>query len=170
MLYVGRLEPQKNLTVLLTALTRVKKRLKIVFVGQGSQRQKLLDLASKLNLNLVIKSPVIHSQLPKIYQSADLFVLPSLIEGSPKVLLEAMATGLPIVAANVSGIKEILTRRTGILVPPTITGLTQGLTQVLTQPNLARRLSQAARRQVTKHYNQDTIIASEIKFLQSCAH
>jgi len=169
-LYVGRLEPQKNLTTLLTALVEVKRKLKVIFIGQGSQRQKLFNLASKLNLNLLIKPPVIHSQLPKIYRSADIFVLPSLIEGSPKVLLEAMACGLPIVATAVPGIKEILTRRTGILVSPTITGLTQGLTQVLTQPNLARRLSQAARRQVTKHYNQDTIIASEIKFLQSCAH
>lgn len=164
LLYVGRLEPQKNLTVLLTALVRVKKKLKIVFVGQGSQRQKLLDQARRLQLNLSIKPPVPHSQLLAIYQSADIFVLPSLIEGSPKVLLEAMACGLPIVTTDVSDIKA------GIVVKPTVAGLAAGINRVLSYPQLAHRLGASARREVTRHYNQDTIIKSEIKFLQSCAH
>lgn len=170
-LYVGRLEPQKNLPVLLHALAQAKKRLRIIFVGQGSQKPNLLRQAKQLNLDLTLKAPVSHSQLPAIYRSADIFVLPSLIEGSPKVLLEAMASGLPIVATAVSGITEIIkSPATGILVEPTVTGLTSGINYVLSHPQSARRLGQAARRQAVKQYNQEQIITSEIKFLNSCAH
>ena len=170
-LYVGRLEPQKNLIVLLTALAQVKTKLKIVIVGQGSQSQKLLHLAKQLKLNLVIKSPIAHSQLPKVYRSADLFVLPSLIEGSPKVLLEAMASNLPIVATNVPGSREIIKpNTTGILVEPTVADLGAGINQIFDQPSFARRLGQAAHRQAIKQYNQKKLMASEITFLQSCAH
>lgn len=162
-LFIGRLEPQKNLTVLLTALNRIKRKVKVIFVGQGSQRQKLLDQAKKLQLNLIIHDQITHSQLPKTYQSADIFVLPSLIEGSPKVLLEAMACGLPIVATDVTDVKA------GIIVEPTVTGLTVGINRLLSDPQLAHRLGDSARREAVRHYNQDTIIKSEIKFLQSCA-
>ena len=170
-LFIGRLEPQKNLVILLTALSGVKRKSKIIFVGQGSQRQKLLDQARRLKLNLVIKTPVAHSRLPAIYQTADTFALPSLIEGSPKVLLEAMACGLPIVASRVTGIKEIIKSEiNGILVKPTVAGLASGINYVLSRPQSARRLGQAARQQAVKQYNQEKIIASEIKFLQSCIH
>jgi glycosyltransferase involved in cell wall biosynthesis len=161
-LYVGRLEPQKNLVSLLTAISKLKRKVKIIFVGQGSQRQKLLDQARRLKLNLVIKTPVAHSRLPAIYQAADIFVLPSLIEGSPKVLLEAMACGLPIVATRVTDIKA------GILVASTVTGLASGINRILSDPWLARRLGVAARRKAVKHYNQDNIIATEINYLKTC--
>lgn len=162
-LFVGRLEPQKNLPILLRAIAQIKIKVKLVFVGQGSQKQALETQAKKLKLNFTIKPPVPHSRLPAIYQSADIFVLPSLIEGSPKVLLEAMACGLPIVATDVTDVKA------GIIVEPTVTGLTVGINRLLSDPQLAHRLGASARREVVRHYNQDTIIKSEIKFLQSCA-
>ncbi len=169
-LYVGRLEPQKNLTTLLLAISQLPRPLKLVLVGQGSQKQKLIRQAKNLSLNLIIKDQINHREIPRIYQSADIFVLPSLIEGSPKVLLEAMACGLPIVASNVIGIKEIIKSQvTGVLVEPTVTGLSSGINYVLSHPLSAQRIGASARREATKHYSQDTIIKSEIEFLKICS-
>lgn len=168
-LYVGRLEPQKNLSCLLRAVALINKPLKVILIGQGNQKQILLSQAGQLGLDLTIKSPISHHNLPAIYQSADIFVLPSLIEGSPKVLLEAMATGLTIVGSNVSGIKEILSHNhTGLLIKPTPIHLSQAITKLLNDPQLAYQLGQAARKIAVNRYNQKVIIKQEINFFKSC--
>src|SRR3989344_593403 len=167
-LFIGRLEPQKNLAILLTALAQAKRKLKIIFVGQGSQKQILISQAKTLKLNLTIRDNLTHSQLPKLYQSTDVFVLPSLIEGSPKVLLEAMACGLPVVATAVPGITEIIKSKvTGVLVKPTVAGLTSGINYVISHPQQARRLGIFARRRIQAEFGITQVMNQEIAILKS---
>jgi glycosyltransferase involved in cell wall biosynthesis len=110
-------------TLIESANLAVKKNSKIVFlaVGKGPDfnnvqvRIKQLGIESNFKLTGFVKD----EDLPLYYNTADLFVLPSKSgEGLPLVALEAMACGLPVVATNVGGIREIMNNKYGKLVPP----------------------------------------------------
>jgi glycosyltransferase involved in cell wall biosynthesis len=107
---VGRLDEQKGIAWLLESLREVVKlhpNCELLLVGDGPDRRKLTELAEKLGL------PRIHflgfrSDVPQILAASDLLVLPSRWEGMPNVVLEAMASGLAIVATDVEGVREAL--------------------------------------------------------------
>jgi glycosyltransferase involved in cell wall biosynthesis len=105
-LFVGRFQEQKNLEFLLRQLARLSEgSFELHFVGGGPDEKRLRDLAGKLG---IAKSITRHgwlprSALPHVYQSTDCLVNPSLYEGMPNVVLEAMACGLPVIASKVSG-------------------------------------------------------------------
>ncbi|MBU1085708.1 glycosyltransferase, partial [Patescibacteria group bacterium] len=129
---------------------------------------KLKSLASKLRVNLNHQLSLPHDQLPKLYQSADIFALPSHHEGSPKVLLEAMSCGLPCVVADKPHSRFIIkNNHNGLLVNNTPQGLLQGLNQLITQPKLAKKLGYRARQTITKSFNNKKIIQKELKLLLS---
>jgi len=107
-LFVGRLTRQKNLFSLLGAL-RMVDRVRLIIVGEGPLEKGLMEYSREFGLNVEFQKYVPHDELREYYSSADAFVLPSLIEGHPKVLLEAMACGLPVVGADVDGIHEVIT-------------------------------------------------------------
>jgi len=93
----------------------------LIIIGYGTERKKLESLASSLGLSerVFFLGQVSHSGVWKLLQQSTIFVLPSLSEGCPRAILEAMACGLPIVATKVGGIPEIITDGVnGILVPP----------------------------------------------------
>ena len=167
-LYVGRLEPQKNLLNLLTALSHLKKSVKIVLVGQGSQQQQLLRTAKKLGVNLIIKSAIKHQNLPKVYRSADIFILPSLVEGSPKALLEAMASGLPCIASDISEHQEIINSgKTGLLVEPEALNLSRSIKILLSSFHQRTRLGRASHRHIQAKFDITPIMDREIAILKS---
>ena len=105
-LFVGRFREQKNLEFLLRELARLPiGSYELHLVGDGQQGKRFRDLAERLG---IAKSIVWHgwlprSALPGMYQSADCLVNPSFYEGMPNVVLEAMASGLPVIASKVPG-------------------------------------------------------------------
>lgn len=123
LLFVGNLVPVKAVDVLLTACSRLVKaypQLQCHLIGDGRLRKKLQHQAAALSLEnqLQFHGVVEHSQLPTWYRAADLVVLPSLAEGVPNVLLEAIACGRPYVASRTGGIPEISAHPGCILVTP----------------------------------------------------
>jgi glycosyltransferase involved in cell wall biosynthesis len=111
------------------------------------------------------------TKLPAVYAGADVFVLASLTEGHPKVLLEAMACGLPVVASNRGGIPSIVTDgETGLLFDPTQPKqLADCLRRVLRDPGLSRRLGRAARAVVVDRYDLGPLVEREITLLHDVA-
>ena len=105
-LSVGRLEYQKNFKGLIKNLSNSKIHLDIV--GDGSQKDELKDLASSCNTNLNLIGRLTHEELNKLYSKYRVFILPSFFEGNPKVVLEAMANGVLILAKNNKNISEII--------------------------------------------------------------
>ncbi|MBA2860464.1 glycosyltransferase [Methanococcus maripaludis] len=110
---VGNLAEIKGHKYLISALSEVTKTKKDVYcyiVGGGALKNKLQKQIDTLNLNnnvkLVGAKP--HEEIPIWMNAADLFVLPSLNEGNPTVLVEALSTGLPFIGTNVGGISEII--------------------------------------------------------------
>lgn len=122
LLYVGRLSPEKGLPDLLQVLAILRKDdVCLHIVGAGEQKQQLKEMASTMGID---QSVVFHGFVPqgpelrKLYRNSDLFILPSHQDQQPKVLMEAMGQGVPVIATRVGGIPSIVQDgQNGRLVP-----------------------------------------------------
>jgi glycosyltransferase involved in cell wall biosynthesis len=172
-IFVGRLEAQKNLARLIEAMRRVQEQhpARLVLVGEGTLRPMLQAQARDLGVAVEFAGIVEHSALPALLCVADVFVLPSLIEGHPKTLLEAMACGLPCVASDCEGNREVIEDgQTGLLALPDDAGvLAAQITRVLEDEGLARALGVRARETVVRQYDLNSLLAREVALLQSIA-
>jgi glycosyltransferase involved in cell wall biosynthesis len=153
LLFVGRLEPYKGIETLLEAAGQLRGRtsrnLALDLVGDGSLRDHLPEVARRLGLQDMVRfcglAPP--DRMPDVYRQADVFVLPSIVEGMPNVILEAMASGLPVVATRIPGSDELVEPgRTGFLVPPgDAQALAEAVSRLAEQPDLRRVMSTDAR-------------------------
>lgn len=169
---IGRLEIQKNYANLLKAITQsdYKDSITLTLVGQGSLKNQLVNLAQKLSVKLKIIDSVPHKNLPKFYQQADIFVLPSLIEGQPKVLLEAMSCGLPVIASQVSGNLEVIKDgQTGLLCQTDSFDISKKLDFLIENNKLREKIGKAARNFVLKDHNLEKLVQKEIAVLKKLA-
>lgn len=123
-LYVGQLIPRKGLKYLIEAIPKIISKHKdtlFVFAGTGPQRKELESICQQKGIqnNILFTGGLDVTQLIKWYSIADLFVLPSLSEGRPTVIYEAMACEIPIIATDVGGVSEqIKNEYNGIVIPP----------------------------------------------------
>lgn len=165
-LYVGRLRTRKAVAVLLMAFKTVKEKLpsaRLVIVGDGEQLGMLARLREHLGLDgehaVVFAGKVDRQRLAVYYQAADVYCLPSLYEGFPLAILEAMAAGLPVVATRVSGNPEaVVDEETGLLVDPERAGdLADALLSLLEDLPRAREMGERARRRLLEHFTIDRI-------------
>ncbi|MDD5766834.1 MAG: glycosyltransferase [Candidatus Marinimicrobia bacterium] len=118
LLFIGTLSRYKGIDLLLSAFQALDNpEIRLIFIGQGGERQLIEDFITEHSLQdrVLLAGAVPHSQLQFYYAASDVVVLPSLAEGVPNVILEALAMGKPVVASNVGGIPEIII--------PEITGL-----------------------------------------------
>ena len=119
---VARLEPQKGVAYLIRAITLLSanpKKIRLVVVGDGALRDELAVLAANLGISDFVIFTGYRSDARDIMSLFDVFVLPSLWEGLPYTILEAMALKKPVVATNVFGNREtVLDGETGYLIPP----------------------------------------------------
>jgi glycosyltransferase involved in cell wall biosynthesis len=123
LLYVGNLKASKGCLDLLDALPALlakQPQARLIYVGTGPCKAALLERAAKLGCaaHVDLAGSVPHAQLGDWFRAADLLCLPSHNEGVPNVVLEAMASGTPVVASTVGGIPEVVPDFAGILVPP----------------------------------------------------
>lgn len=154
LLFIGRLIPRKGFQRVVEALPKVRERTKVPFevevVGTGAAREALDEVAEKLGVSELISyvGTVPYDQLEKSYQYADVFVLTSLSEGMPSVILEAMGCGLPIVASDVGGNNELVEEGVnGYLIDgDDIDGLADKLAGLINDASLRARMGQVSRR------------------------
>jgi glycosyltransferase involved in cell wall biosynthesis len=171
--YVGRLSAEKNLGTLLDAAGKLAGRfeLRVTFIGQGACRGELLARARQLGVRVEFLPVVDNAELPRFLTEADAFVLPSFTEGHPKVLLEAMACGVPCVASGVDGNRAIVEDGvTGLLFEPRDAGgLAERLERVLQRDDFTRRMGERARAAIVERYDLAALVAHEIELLRSVA-
>lgn len=147
-IFIGRLLPIKGLEYLLRAMEIIhhqNNNILLILVGDGTQRKFLEGMIKELLLEKVVifKGTIQNTEVPHQLSQADVFVLPSLSEGFPNVILEAMAAGLPIVATNVGGLAEIIKdKENGYLVEPkNPEQLAQKLLLILENPEIQKNMS-----------------------------
>lgn len=160
---VGRLVDPKGHGHLLDALAKVRSQIagvKALLVGDGTLRTEMERRAEALGLSDTVIFTGIRRDVPEVLALLDVFVLPSLWEGLPIALLEAMAAGLPVVATRVGGVPEVVVEgETGLLVPPRDPeALAQAILTLLRDPDLRQAMGQAGRERVREHFSVDQMV------------
>lgn len=172
-LFIGRLIPRKGFQRVLQALPRLRqltaKPFEVEVVGTGAAQSELDKLAEELGVSDLIHyiGAVSYDRLEKSYQYADIFVLTSLSEGMPSVILEAMACGLPIIASDVGGNNEIVHEGVnGFLIAGNdVDTIASRLAQLINDQVLRRQLGVAGR-QFALDYDWSTIMDRYEKLYQ----
>jgi len=164
-IFVGRLHPVKGLDTLLYAWQKISQSIgtnkaRLLILGEGPQEPFPRQLVSQLGLEATILFLGRKGNVAKYLQSADTLALPSLSEGLPNALLEAMACGLPVVATDVGGNSEVISDlKNGILVKPKDSGqLAEALIKVLNDGGLAQHLGRQARKAVEERYSLKSVV------------
>ena len=164
---VGRIQAVKDHETLVRAFAALAgqshengRRLRLVVVGEGPLLQDLRRLVESLGLSRLAWLPGAVTNIPEVLRALDVFVLPSLNEGISNTILEAMATGLPVVATAVGGNPELLEEgMTGrLFAPRDVEGLTQLLAEYVAAPSLVRQHACSARRHAVERFGLDAMV------------
>jgi len=160
--FVGRLVPAKGIEYLIEAASYLKKQyqnLKLIIVGDGYLADSLRQKALELGMNNIVIFTGERRDIPDILSCISIFVMPSLAEGLPNSLLEAMAMGKPVVATEVGGTAEIVKHDVnGLLVPPgNSKSLAEAITLLLENTSLSANIGQTARDFISQNYGIETI-------------
>jgi glycosyltransferase involved in cell wall biosynthesis len=160
-LFVGNLIPRKGLHYLIEAAKHVTEEIeetKFVVVGDGPLKSHLIEYSKEQGVadNFVFLGSVPDDLLHRLYSCADVFASPSIQEGQGITLLEAQAMGKPVVAFNVTAIKEVVkNKETGLLVEPNSRELADVILALLSNQSLREKLGRSGREFVTKTYSWD---------------
>ncbi len=160
---IGRLVWQKGFEYFIEAIPDVLKNSKetrFLIVGEGTLKDKLEAKSKNLKLEDKIIFTGFRSDIKDVLASIDIFVMPSLLEGLPMILLEAMAMAKPIVATHIDGVKEVLNNGvTGLLAPPKDPkALSETIVDLLNHRDKAYQMGLAARRVVEERYGVDIMV------------
>lgn len=168
---VGRLEKQKGISYLIEAIPKIAEKysnIKLLIAGSGEEETALKNLAKSLRISEKITFLGYVNDPLSVINQMDVFVLPSVWEGFPYVLLEAMLLKKPIVATDIFGIQEIISNnKNGILVKPkSPDSIAKAIIELLTDKKKAKKLGEAAYKKVIKHYTLEGTV-SKIQTLYS---
>ncbi len=148
LLWTGRLDPVKGFEELLEGcrLLTSRYRIKLLLAGEGPYRPTIERLVRELGLELCVSILGHRADIPRLLRTADVFVFTSRTEGLPNSLLEAMAAGLPVVATNVPGCRDLVKHeQTGLLVHSgSPEGIAEGVAALLDDRALSVQLGQSA--------------------------
>jgi glycosyltransferase involved in cell wall biosynthesis len=165
LLTVGRVVPLKGNVPLIQALAALGERgtdARLTIVGDGPQLPELRELARSLGVSdrVEFTGAVGQDEIRELYARADVFVLASFAEGLPVVLIEAMSTGLPVVASRITGVPELVDEGvSGVLAPPgDVSGLTEALARMLGEsPERRAEMGRAGRERVVSEFDIDRV-------------
>ena len=173
-IFVGDLIRRKGVSSLVESLATLREQFQAfiaIIVGNGEERQNLESMVDKYDLrrNVMFSGNVSRDKLADFYSAADVFVLPSSAEGHSVALLEAMASGLPLVASNIEGSRiSIESGVNGFLFE---TGNSQELAEklkiILTDDNLQRIMSSNSSKIYRERFSTQTLIQNHLKIYNS---
>ena len=176
---VGRLQAVKDHQCMVTAFAQLRKRspdlshrLRLVIIGDGPCNAALHQQVRALGLQDVVWLPGSRDDIALLMRHLSVFVMSSIAEGTPMTILEAMASGLPVVATQVGGIPEVVQpNHSGMLVPAQDPqALANAMAIYCTQPALARQHGAQGRAQVEAHFSIKTTVAAYLALYDNLLH
>jgi len=176
---VGRMHTVKDQLTLVQAFLRLietfpetRARVRLMLVGDGPLRRECKSLLESANAGNLAWLPGERSDIPELMRSMDLFVLPSLGEGISNTILEAMASGLPVVATRVGGNPELVIEgRTGTLVPASDPdAIMQAIHRYLCDPDLEPAYGRAARARVEASFSWNSMVNGYVGVYDKLLH
>ncbi len=163
--FAARLEHLKGPLNLVDAFAKTHLRfsdVRLKVAGTGSLKQKLLARMKAHGISSLCELTGVYTRIEeksRFMKSLDVFVLPSLTEGTPNVIIEAMAYGLPVISTTVGGVPDMVSNETGILVPPNDReALAQAMTRLAEDTRLREQMGGAARRQYEKLFSPALVL------------
>ncbi len=155
---VGRLEPEKTFDLLIRSAKSLLDNglnVRVVIVGEGNDRSRLESLAIELGMAGRVSMPGWQADVRDYFEAMDLFVLSSLREGLPSVLLEAMAMEVPCVVTRIAGISRLIQDgHSGTLISPgDLSALTNAIRDLARKPDLRDQFRKAGRRTIETRYS-----------------
>jgi len=164
---VGQMRGEKDQLTLARAFiellnldAKIADKLRLVMIGDGPLRAEAMQLLRKAGVDHLAWLPGVRDDVDEIMRGFDIFVLPSLIEGVSNTILEAMATGLPVVATDVGGNTELVVEgETGALVPSSNpAAMADALSTYIQDQALMRRHGRAGRKRVEQEFSMDNMV------------
>ncbi|MBE7559448.1 glycosyltransferase family 4 protein [bacterium] len=165
-----RLVRRNGVIFLLKAMPRIlaQRRVELEICGGGPERERLEREARRLELGGAVRFSGVRApeEMPRVIASADLVVIPSLIETTSAAALEAMASGVPVAASRVGALPDIVSPETGILFDPgNPDDLAEKVLELLAAPDLPER-GRLARRRVEERWNLDGLLDAHLEVYQ----
>jgi glycosyltransferase involved in cell wall biosynthesis len=168
--WVGRFVPEKGMEYVIEAarlITEHRANVKFLLIGYGYLKTNVMKVAQNYGLlgkSVYFLGPISREEISKILRKATVFIFPSLKEGLPIAVLEAMASGLPVVGSDIPSLRTIITNKeNGILVPPrNYVEFANAIILLLEDADLRRKLGQNARHLILEKYTWN-IISEEIE-------
>ena len=165
---VARVQDVKNhrglveaFALLRGALPQYRDRLRLSIIGDGPLFAQVREQVQAAGLQDVVWMPGARADIADLLHSFDIYTLPSLAEGTPVSLLEAMACGLPVICSNVGGIPEVVSDGVhGTLVPVDARALAEALARYVQDPDLAARHGLAARQRIEDKYSMAAMLSA----------
>jgi glycosyltransferase involved in cell wall biosynthesis len=159
---VARLDLQKGIEYLLAAVRELCNYidgLAVILVGEGPDRMAIERLVQQLGLQQNVLLAGRRTDMAAVYAAIDMFVLPSLNEGLPMTVLEAMAAGKAVIATSVGGVPSVISHgETGLMVAPRdAAALRDAISILLEDPDLRKRLGKQAREWAMRHCTSDAM-------------
>jgi glycosyltransferase involved in cell wall biosynthesis len=168
---VANLKSYKGHSTLIDALTllsRERNDWEVCLVGEGPERRRIEDTLWRRGLTDKVELCGRRADVDDLLAEADIVVLPSYTEGSPNALLEAMAHGLPVVATDVGGVRDLVGSDAGLVVPPRDpVRLAAALRQMIARADLRRSAGAAGRQIVTTRYTTGAMRARTLALMDA---
>lgn len=165
-LFLGRFEKQKNVISLMNAMSGISAEL--VMIGKGSQLKELHDIAKKNNIRVNFLGNIKQREIPLELNKSEIFIFPSLYEGNPKALLEAMSCGVACIGARSPGINNIIMDgENGILCEVDSESIKEKIKYVLGDKNLRDKIGLTARKTVLDNFSLIKVLEKEIGLYES---
>lgn len=165
----AELTRNKGLDYLIDAVNQVKLKVKslkckVIVMGEGEERTALERQIERLGLGDTIFLIGFLPEAARYLKGLDAFILPSVKEGLPYAVMEAMAAGLPVIASAVGGIPDLIQpEKTGILVPPkNPAALAEAIIRIVAEPHLGRAIGRRAQAAITEESSRDAMLAGTI--------
>jgi len=162
---VARFDPVKNLTALIFAFSKVKKNIsdkcKLLLIGDGPEMPKIKKMIKNLDLTKDVILPGMRKDIPECLNTMDIYAQPSRSEGVPNSILEAMASGLPVIATNVGGVPEIVLHdKTGILIDwHNQTALIKAIEYLIKNHNKRKEMGKLGRERVLSKFSIQKMVS-----------
>lgn len=163
-LFVHHLSPRRGSRLLLPFAERLRQRVgdrfRLVVVGDGPDLDFIRERSktSQAHHLIDVRGPIPNRELPAIYGASDSFLMPSFDEGFPRVVLEAMATGMPVVATRAGGTEDVLGHSYPFLTEPgDIEGLVEMTASLMADPEAGERAGSELRARVLSRYSTDRV-------------
>jgi len=171
--FAARLEHLKGPIRLLEAFRiagQTSSNMELKLAGEGSQRQEFIDTSRRLGLQQKCHLTGVYRTLEErgnFMSSVDVFVLPSLTEGTPNAIIEAMAHGKPIIANAVGGVPDLVTEDVGILVPPNDShALAAAMSRMSLDAQMRQRMGAAARLKYEQLFTPEAVMPVLLDFYE----